>query len=285
MLATLPIPLKIIVFLFLFTFLFSVALGKSTVEIITLMKSNVLGRSLLVNFILLPVLGIILVKLFQLPSETSLGFLMIAVTPGGLLALHFARVSKGSLIYAVGLVILLSFLSIVLTPLLIYVLFPGFQATSIPILSLIGHLLILIIPPLFAGQVIQRWFPRITPKLQKLATALSVVLFMALTIYTSTLKALDPRSLGWNSWGAMATFVIMAWIMGWLFGGPHLVNRKVLAISTSMRNVAICLLIGSSSGFSQGSELAIIGFSELLVPMNLVFAIALRRLKTATLMP
>ncbi|MBM0745094.1 hypothetical protein JOY44_26620 (plasmid) [Phormidium sp. CLA17] len=288
MLNTLPISIKIVIWLFLFTFLFSVALEKPKVEIIAMMKSGLMGRSLFANFILLPIVGLILIRLFHLSPEISIGFLAVAAAPGGLLALHFARVAKGNLMYAVGLVFLLSLLSIIATPILIHLIFPSISPASVPIFPLMGRLLLLIAPPLLAGQVTRHWLEmlaqplhrRIAPKLQKLTSFLAIALFITLTILTSTLKALDTQTLGWNGVAAIATLIVAAWIIGWWLGGADLADRKVLAISTSMRNIAICLAIASSSALDQKANLAIIGFSELLAPMNLVFAIAMSRVKS-----
>ncbi|WP_323313350.1 bile acid:sodium symporter family protein [Anabaena cylindrica] len=274
--------IQIVVFLFLFTFLLSVALEESKQEILTLMKSSLMGRSLLVNFILLPILGLILIWLFRLPPEISVGFLMVAFAPGGMLGLHFARVAKGNLAYVVGLIFLLSILSIVITPTLIYLVFPSIAPSDGFVMSLLGRLLFFIIPPFLVGQIVQHWLPPIAPKLQKLSSFLSIVFFITLTVLTSRLKVLDTQALSWNGLAAIAAFIGMSWFVGWQLGGPELANRKVLAISTSMRNVAICLLIATSSVVNQNIEATMLGFSALLTPMNLVFAISMSRIQPTT---
>lgn len=278
----LPSSIQIVIFLFLFTFLLSVALEKPKQEILTLMKSSLMGRSLFANFILLPILGMILAWLFRLPPDISVGFLMVALAPGGMLGLHFARVAKGNLAYAVGLIFLLSLLSIVITPTLIYLIFPSIAATDGLAVSLLGRMLFFIIPPFLAAQVIQHWLASIATKLQKLSSFLSIVLYITLTVLTSSLKLLDTQALGWNGLAAIVVFIGIAWFIGWQLGGPELANRKVLAISTSMRNVAICLLIATSSVVSHNAELMMIGFSVLLTPMNLVFAIAMSRIQSTS---
>ncbi|NJL56527.1 Na+-dependent transporter [bacterium] len=275
----LPSSIQIVIFLFLFTFLLSVALEKPKQEILTLMKSNLMGRSLFANFILLPILGLTLVWLFRLPPEISVGFLMVALAPGGMLGLHFARIAKGNIAYAVGLILLLSLLSIIITPTLIYLIFPDIAATDGFIISLLGRLLLFIIPPFLAGQIIQHWLASITTKVQKLSSFLSIAIFITLTILTSSLKVLDPQALRWNGVAAIVVFIGVSWFIGWQLGGPDLENRKVLAISTGMRNLAICLLIATSSIVNQNTESMMLGFNMLLTPMNLVFAEAMKHIK------
>ena len=271
--------IQIVIFLFLFTFLLSIALEKPRQEILTIMKSSLMGRSLLANFILLPILGLILNWLFRLPPEISVGFLMVALAPGGILGLHFARLAKGNLAYAVGLIFLLSLLSIVITPMLIYLIFPSIAAKDGFIVSLLGRLLFFIIPPFLAAQIIQRWLVSITTTVQKLSSYLSIVLFITLTVVTSKFKVLDTQALGWNGVAAIVVFIGISWFVGWQMGGPELENRKVLAITSSMRNVAICFLIVTSSEVNQDTQSTMFAFNVLLTPMNLVFAEAMNRIK------
>jgi BASS family bile acid:Na+ symporter len=61
-------------------------------------------------------------------------------------------------------------------------------------------------------------------------------------------------------------------------GGPEIRNRKVLAISTSMRNVGVCLPIASN--YFAGAEVTvpILAFSGIMIPMNMVFAVVVGRM-------
>lgn len=271
--------IQIVIFLFLFTFLLSVALEKPKQEIMTLMKSSLMGRSLFANFILLPVLGLVLIWLFRLPPEISVGFMMVALTPGGILGLHFARLANGNIAYAVGLIFLLSLLSIVITPMLIYLIFPSIAPSDGFIVSLLGRLLLFITPPLLTAQIVLHWIPSIATKVQKLSSFSSIVLFIALTVVTSPLKALDTQVLGWNGLAAIVVFIGMAWLVGWQMGGPELENRKVLAITSSMRNVAICFLIITSSAVNQDTQSTMFAFNVLLTPMNLAFVEVMKRIQ------
>jgi BASS family bile acid:Na+ symporter len=275
----LPSSIQIVIFLFLFTFLLSVILEKPKQEILALMKSSLMRRSLFANFILLPILGLILMWVLRLSPEISVGFLMVALAPGGMLGLHFARVAKGNLVYAVELILLLSLLSIVITPTLIYLIFPDIKATYRFVVSLLSRLIFFIIPPFLAGQIIQHWLASIATRVQKLTSFLSFVFYITLTVLTSRFKVLDTQALGWNGLAAIMMFIGMAWFVGWQLGGPELSNRKVLAISTSMRNVAICLLIATSSVVNKNTEAMMLGFSVLLIPMSLVFAEAMNRIQ------
>jgi predicted Na+-dependent transporter len=60
----------------------------------TLGHLNLMGRALLVNFVIIPIIGIIIARFFDLPPEVRTGFLLLVMAPGGLLALQFARLQR-----------------------------------------------------------------------------------------------------------------------------------------------------------------------------------------------
>ncbi|MEO0885132.1 MAG: bile acid:sodium symporter [Cyanobacteria bacterium J06648_10] len=278
-LTDLPLSIKIVIYLFLFTFMFSVAMETARAELITNLKSGLMARSLLINFILLPFTGMFLIWLFHLPTEFSIGFLIVASVSGGVLSLHYVHIAKGNLKYAVELVSLLSILSIVVSPLLINLILPDYVSIRLPVFSLMGLLFLLIFPPLLIGQLIKHYYSnKITSLLQRVASFSSTALFIIFTILTSTLQSLDVKALGLNGVAAIVTFNLAGWGISWWLSGADLENRKALAISSSMRNIAVCAAIANMSALGPQAELAIIGFNEITTPMNLVFAIAISRI-------
>jgi BASS family bile acid:Na+ symporter len=83
--------------------------------------------------------------------------------------------------------------------------------------------------------------------------------------------------MGTNGIISIVLLILCAWGVGWLMGGPEIRNRKVLAISSSMRNVGVCLPIASN--YFAGTEVFIpmLAFSGIMIPMNMVFALATAR--------
>src|SRR5262249_35321587 len=128
----------------------SVPLETKSGEIIqTLGHLNLMGRALLANFVIIPIIGIIIARFFDLPTEIRTGFLLLAMAPGGLLALQFARVSKGNRVFAVALLFVFCLLAILLTPALVLWFFHREGAGKLPLAWLILILFLLIIlPPL-----------------------------------------------------------------------------------------------------------------------------------------
>ena len=227
----LPAYVKILAYLFVVVYMLSIPLETPRGEIVaTLRDFRLMGYALLANLIIIPVLSVILARLFDLPLEIRTGFLMLALAPGGLFALQFARVSQGNRVLAVGLLVVLTMMAVVVTPVLISLLFPPAQAGKMPFAWLMILLLLLAVVPLLVGRAWQQRAPAAAPKL------------------------------------------------GRLLGGPEIRNRKVLAMSTSMRNVGVCYAI--TAHYFPGTDVVvpILAFSGISIPMNMLFALITGRM-------
>jgi len=116
----LPEYINVLNYLFVVVYMLSVPLETTSGEIIGTVKDfNLMGRSLLANFVVIPILGMVIARLFDLPAEIRTGYLLLAMAAGGLLALQFARVSKGNRIFAVALLLVFCLMAVMITPALV----------------------------------------------------------------------------------------------------------------------------------------------------------------------
>ncbi len=131
----------------------------------TLASRSLLVRSLVVNFVLVPALGILIVRLVPMPSDTAAGFLLLALAPGGMSALQFTSRSKGALLYAGALSFILSLLSVFVSPAIAGLLLP--TKSSVPFPRLIAILLLFVLLPLVVGMGVRQKSPKLSEKLAK----------------------------------------------------------------------------------------------------------------------
>jgi bile acid:Na+ symporter, BASS family len=274
-----PEYINLLSYLFIVVYMLSVPLETSSGEILqTLGNLNLMGRALLANFVIIPILGILIARFFDLPADIRTGFFLLAMAPGGLLALQFARVSKGNRVLAVALLFVFCLLAILITPALVLLFFRREGTGHLPFAWLILTLLLLIVLPAFAGRALQMLIPQHAPKLGLWLGRLSIVLFMIAAVMAGRYKSPAIKLMGTNGTTAIVLLIIGAWIVGWLLGGPEIRNRKVLAISSSMRNVGVCLPIASN--YFAGTEVTvpILAFSGIMIPMNMVFSVVVGRM-------
>jgi BASS family bile acid:Na+ symporter len=237
-----------------------------------------MGRALLANFVIIPILGVVIARFFDLPPDVRTGFFLLAMAPGGLLALQFARVSKGNRVFAVALLFVFCLLAVLITPALVLLFFHKEGAGTLTFAWLILLLLLLVVMPAIVGRVLQRLIPQHAPKLGLWLGRLSIVIFIIAAVMAGSYKSPAIKSMGTNGIVAIVLLVISAWIVGWLLGGPEVRNRKVLAISSSMRNVGVCLPIASDYFAGTDVSVPMLAFSGIMIPMNMLFALATSRM-------
>ncbi len=273
-----PTYINMLSYLFVVVYMLSVPLETTSGEIIkTLGHFNLMGRALLANFVIIPILGILITRFSDLPPDIRTGFLLLAMAPGGLLALQFARISNGNRVFAVVLLFVFCLLAILITPALVLLFFYREGAGKLPFAWLILMLLLLIVVPALVGWALQRLIPQHAPKLGLWLGRLSIVIFIIAAVTAGRYKSPAVKSMGTNGIEAIVLLIFGAWIVGWLLGGPEIRNRKVLAISSSMRNVGVCLPIAAN--YFAGTEVFIpmLAFSSIMIPMNMVFALVTGR--------
>jgi len=274
-----PEYINLLGYLFVVLYMFSVPLESTRGEIIQYFKDiSLMGRALLANFVVIPILGFIIARFLHLPPDFRIGFLLLAIAPGGLLALQFARVSKGNRVFAAALLLGFCLLAILITPLFVYWFFPREGAGRLPFGWLTMMLFLLIVAPLVVGRVLQRLIPQQAPKLGLWLGRLSIVIFIIAAVTAGRYKTPAIKLMGTNGIAAIVLLILGAWVVGWLMGGPEVRNRKVLAISSSMRNVGVCLPIASN--YFAGTEVTvpILAFSGIMIPMNMVFSVVVGRI-------
>jgi bile acid:Na+ symporter, BASS family len=273
-----PAYINMLSYLFVVVYMLSVPLETTRGEIMrTLGDWNLIGRALLANFVIIPILGIIIARFFDLPPDIRIGFLLLTMAPGGLLALQFARISNGNRIFAVALLFVFCLLAILITPALVHLFFYREGAGKLPFAWLILMLFLLIVVPALVGRALQRLIPQHAPKLGLWLGRLSIVIFIIAAVTAGRYKSPAVKLMGTNGIAAIVLLIIGAWIVGWWLGGPEVRNRKVLAISSSMRNVGVCLPIASNYFVGTEVTVPILAFSGIMIPMNMVFAVVTAR--------
>jgi len=158
-------PLPLLDF-FVVLVMLSIGLRVSGGELVDVLRNRALFfRTLLANCVLIPGIGFLLVKIFPLTPDASVGILLLAAIPGTPIALQFTRMAKTRLAFAAVMTFVLSLASIALTPLAVEVMPQTAQRNERPILNLIASVLLYIAGPLCAGLWMALRAPQIVPRL------------------------------------------------------------------------------------------------------------------------
>lgn len=179
--------------------MFSIGLRVSSGELLEVVRNRtLLMRALLANCVLIPGLGFLLVHIFPLTPEVSVGILLLAAIPGTPIALQFNRKAKTRLAFAAAMTFVLSLVSIAMTPLAIEVMPQAVQRNQRPMLDLLVNIVFYIGLPLCAGLWLARRAPKTASRLVLPLGLLASVLFVFLMWETrlvrrDAIKAISGR--------------------------------------------------------------------------------------------
>jgi BASS family bile acid:Na+ symporter len=268
-----PLP-RILTYVFLVSTMLSIGLTVTGPGILGTMRDRrLMGRLLLANFFLVPLLGYLLILIFPLSPGTKLALALLALAPGGLRAIQFTDKVKGNLAFAAAAFFVLSLLSIVFTPILVKVLLPLQIGMNLPFLRIILFVLVCLLLPLTVGFIIRGRSEKGAAAMGRVMLIVSNISFVATTLVTAATNKEAMRSLGGQDVLALLLLVVLSMVIGWWLGGPERGNRRVLAIATSMRNAGLCLLISMRAFPESGADVTVIAFMGLMVTSNVLVTV------------
>lgn len=113
--------------------------------------------------------------------------------------------------------------------------------------KIVSTLLLTQLLPLCVGLAVRQWRPLLAPRLQSPANQVSKILGLAtvgLLLATQFQVFAEIRLRGYVG---MLALLLTSLAAGWLLGGPGSDNRKAMALTTSLRNVAVALVIATGN--------------------------------------
>ena len=114
----------------------------------------------LAQFTIMPLLAWLLTHLFALPSDLALGVILVGCCPGGTASNVITYLAKGDLALSVGMTATSTVLAPLLTPLLVWLM--AGTLVDVDTLGMIMSILYVVIAPIVAGFLMQRYLPTLT---------------------------------------------------------------------------------------------------------------------------
>ena len=239
----------------------------------TLSARSALVRTLLANFVVAPLLALLIVRLIPLAPGPAAALVVLGCVPGGLSSVQFTRSIKGRESAAGAMVVVLCVLAVLVSPFLLRLVLPGLEDTSIPYGRVLGFYALFLLAPLAVGMALDSGVPKLAEKLKGVLGIASAVLFVTFMLSTKSFRAEAVASVGATAVVAMLAFILATMTAGWMLGGPHRDGRLMLASTTSMRNAALALAVARDAPSGAVVMPAVIAFSLLMVPPNTVLAL------------
>lgn len=243
--------INVLVTITLVELMVAIGLGVTVADVIGVARDpRLLLQAAVANYVCVPAAAVGLLLLLDAKPMVAAGFLIAAVCPGAPYGPPFTAMAKGNVAVAVGLMVVLAASSALVAPLLLHFLLPFFShgdSLNVDTTKMVVTLLATQLLPLFAGLAVRARRAALATKLLKparLASAVLNLLVLGLILVVQFQMLLAIRPAGF---AGMFALVLAALIAGWLLGTPGSGNRTAMAITTSVRNVGVGLVIATSS--------------------------------------
>lgn len=213
-------------------------------------------KSLIANFIFVPILTYIILQIIPLQLGLVIGLVLMATAAGSPFMLKLVQFMKADIAFAVGLMLILSIVTLVYMPLVLSILLPNISVNH---LSIAVSLLVLIFLPLISGTIIKWRHNKIARIIQPIFNQISNLFIFVVVVLYLVLNYKDFLAVfGTGALLASLIFVLAAFTIGYLLGGPSKNTKPVLGLGTAMRNSSAAFVVALANFSSQYDVMAMI---------------------------
>ena len=238
------IPVTVLVFVV--SSMLGVGLALTVNQILAPLRNlRVVSLALLGNFVLMPLGAFVIARFLRLDEPLGVALLLLGTAAGAPFLPLLARISKGNLAYAVGLMVLLMVVTVAYMPLVLPLLLEG---VSVDPLKIARSLVLLMLVPLAIGLLVKARLSGVAastqPFLNKLST-LSLAVLIVLLLITNAQNVVNL--FGTRGILASILFIVVGCGVGWVLGGPGADMKSVSSLGTAQRNIAASLVVGGQN--------------------------------------
>lgn len=199
------------------------------------------------QFTIMPLLAMVLARLFNLPPELAVGVVLVGCCPGGTSSNVITYLSKGDVALSVGMTGVSTLLAPVMTPLLVKI-FAG-QMIPVDFWGMFLSIVKVIIIPIALGLAVKRYLPRVTATMVPYLPAFSTTVITLIVIAVVSANASSLHSCGLIVILVVVLHNICGYTLG--YGIGHLLGlpapkRTAISIEVGMQNSGLACSLAST---------------------------------------
>lgn len=182
------------------------------------------------QFTIMPLLAVVLSRLFSLPAELAVGVMLVGCCPGGTASNVITYLAKGNLALSVGLTTLSTLFAPLMTPLLVKL--TAGALIPVDFWGMFLSILEVVIAPVALGLLIKRLMPAFTKKVVGFLPAFSSIIITLIVMAVVAVNAAQLHTCGLLVIGVVILHNLCGFALG--FGAArllHLPGDKVTAVS------------------------------------------------------
>jgi BASS family bile acid:Na+ symporter len=234
------------VLIFVISSMLSMGLTLTIRQIIDpLRNTRLVILALLANFILVPLAAYIITLVFPLDESVSIGLILLSTAAGAPFLPKLVEVAKGNLAFSVGLMVLLMVVTIIYLPLVLPLLLGDVEVNPWDIAQ---SLIVMMLIPLAIGLFIRARYEDAAAKIQPTFAMAANIGILVLSVLGLVLNFSSMIALV-GSLGILAgiIFIVLALLIGYLFGGSESGNKSVMGLGSAQRNIAAALVVAAQN--------------------------------------
>jgi len=204
------------------------------------------------QLIILPLVAYLLIIILKVPPEIAIGVMIIAAAPGGVTSNILTKFANGDVALSISLTAVISLISIITVPLIIFTSADLFGITNISQnISMIGialKMFLVVTVPVILGMIIRKFAENfVNSKIQifeKLNIILFVIFFIA-AFYEERESFIDFLiQAGFITFILNITMMIVAYYLGKTFGSG-IKQQKCIALECGLQNGTLAIFVST----------------------------------------
>ncbi|MCD8035814.1 MAG: bile acid:sodium symporter family protein [Clostridiales bacterium] len=208
---------------------------------------GVIGQTIL-RYTVTPCIALGLSKLFNLSTELTVGFLLVAVCPGGTASNVMTYLANGDVALSVAMTSVATIIAPVVTPMLTLLLVG--EKLDVSFMSMFTSIIKVVMVPIIVGAILNKLLPKLSEKLQKIFPLISVIAITLIVGAVVSNNAANIMEAGIIIIVVVALLNICGYITGGILGkvlGYGRPQINAIAIETAMQNSGLATSLAISN--------------------------------------
>ena len=205
------------------------------------------------QIILLPIIALILVKIWPISPELAIGVMIIAAAPGGVTSNILTSFAKGDVALSISLTAIISLLCVITIPFIVLTSVGLISDTSMPqdvsLISMARDMFLIVTVPVILGMLFKKFVPSIALKFEPIAKKISIILFVLVLL--GAIAAERENIVSYFAQAGLITLalnvimMVTAFYLAQLFGSGN-EQKKCITIECGLQNGTLAIFVASS---------------------------------------
>ena len=264
--------------------MFSLGIGLSLENfkrVIVQPKDFIIGA--ISQVVILPIVALILIFLFPIPTELKIGLILLAAAPGGVTTNVITKFAKGDVALSISLTAVISLLCFITIPFIFSLTYPIITGQNLPfdysIGSIIVQIFLITTVPVILGMIFKAIFPSFFARTENFFVKFSFILFV-FVLFMAIYQELPNIKEYFAATGLITLSLnIIILIVAYFLCNIFRINppqKKTILIETGLQNGTLAIVV-TSLIFSEGIYLVPIAtYALIMYAVILLYIIGLK---------